>query len=133
MKFYNWQYRRRAILPPALLMLLCVFPVSAHSASSYLQELEAEAASTDNEKAVAAPEQAKTPGWAPHDQSLSEKIGAGLTKAQFEERLKQSYYGSYLFYSTLDDADQQRVYEDYRKDNAINSIRESIKSRMKNQ
>ena len=130
MKFYKWRHSRQKILPIVLLSGLCTIPAVANAAASYLHELEAEAARTDNEQNTATSKNDKKPEWTPSQQSLSEKIPGGLSKAQFEQRLKQSYFGSHLFYSKLTDADKQRVYEDYKKDNAINSIRESIKSHM---
>jgi len=134
MKLYKWRQSRRTLLPSALLAGLCLMPAAAHSASSYLQELEAEAARSDTEQG--GQQQAPKAGsseWTPEGQNLSEKIEAGLKKEEFEQRLKQSYYGSYLFYSTLNDADQQLVYKDYQQNNAINSIRESIKTHMKSE
>lgn len=133
MNFYKWRHRRRAILPAALLAGLFLLPAVSFGASSYLQELEAEAARTDNDTQPKQSDQTKDPAWSPGKQSLSETISAGLSREQFEKHLKQSYYGSYLFYSTLNDADQQKVYEEYQQNNAIDSIRESIKNHMKSE
>jgi hypothetical protein len=133
MKFYKWRHSRQIRLPQALLAALWLFPVLAHAEASYLHELEAEAARTDNEQQTPAPAKANKPAWTAHQQSLSETIPQGLSKTQFEQRLKQSFFGSHLFYSKLNDASQQSVYEDYKKNNSINSIRESIKSHMKSE
>lgn len=111
-------------------LLVCV-PLGASAASSYLQELEAEAARSEEGSDAAPAQQGQE--WNTNAQPVSgEAIKAGLDKAQFEESLKKNYYGSYLFYQTLDDGDQQSVYSDYQSDNDIESIRESIKSHMKN-
>lgn len=110
---------------------LVIAPRPSLAASSYLQELEVEAARSENEQAESTAPQGAGSDWSPKQQTLSETIEAGLSMEQFEERLKQSFYGSYLFYSTLEEREQQRVYADYQQDNAIESIRESIKSNMK--
>lgn len=133
MKFYKWRHGRQTLLPAFLMSCMWLLPLSANAAASYLHELEAEAARTDNEQAAPAPKKEERPGWSAGQQSLSDTIPKGLTKKQFEQNLKQSYFGSHLFYSKLNGADQERVYEDYKKDNSINSIRESIKSHMTNE
>jgi hypothetical protein len=55
-----------------------------------------------------------------------------LSKTPFEEELKSRFYGSYLFYSTLNDAKQQVVYEEYKKNNDIKHLRKVIQSQMTN-
>ena len=133
MQFYKWRHGRQPILPKLFVAGLMLMPLGANAATSYLNELEAEAARTDNEQNTPAttPKESK-PAWTAGQQSLSENIPAGLNKEQFEQKLKQNYFGSHLFYSKLSATDQQRVYEDYKKDNSINHIRESIKSHMTN-
>lgn len=135
MKINKWLQQLnglRLFVPSLFVAGMCMLPAHAFAASSYLQELEAEAARTTTEQDATSP---STPeqrsDWRPKQQNLSEKLEQGLSKAQFEERLKESYYGSYLFYSTLSDAAQQRVYEDYRQHNDIDSVRESIKRNLK--
>lgn len=98
-------------------------------ASSYLQELENEAAATDNDTQT---DSANKPGWTPKQTSLVEKIDPDLNKEQFEQSLKSRFYGSYLFYSSLDDKKQQRVYEEYQNNNDIEHLRETIKQQMSN-
>ena len=112
--------------------LLCLTP-SANAATSYLQELEAEAArTTDDDDQAPSPKQEEEQKWASDQQQLhAEHIKAGLDKTQFEEQLEKNFYGSYLFYSTLTAEKQQSVYNDYQSANDIESIRNSIKSRLK--
>ena len=85
--------------------------VEVHAAGSYLQDLEAEAAATDNTAQPVAP--VAKPSWSQQQTTVSEKIEPGLSKGQFEESLKKRFYGSYLFYSTLNDKKQQVVYQEY--------------------
>lgn len=121
-------------------VLLAAAPLTTNAATSYLQELEAEAkrdaafedevnkqppAPEVNENTPSIPATSGAPG-------SGETIDSGLTQAQFEQKLKDTYYGSYLFYSTLDAKQQGNVYQDYKRNNSIDSIRESIKANMKN-
>jgi len=105
---------------------------SATAATSYLQELEAEAAASD-EGTSSPPAAAETPKWSTQQPvTSSESIKKGLTKPQFEEALKSRFYGSYLFYSTLSESKQQVVFEEYQKNNDIEHLREIIKAQMTN-
>lgn len=112
------------------LFLICglMFNPAAQAASSYLQQLEAEAAATDNTPAAEPP--AKSANWSPQQTSLSEKLDTGLSIGQFEESLKQHFFGSYLFYSTLNDSKQQAVFQEYQKNSDIEHVREVIKAQM---
>ncbi len=108
-------------------LLLSLFSLGEPSmARSYLQELENEAAATGGEHS----DNANKPGWTPRQTSLIEKIDAGLNKDQFEETLKSRFYGSYVFYSALEEKKQQRVYEEYQVNNDIDHLRETIKQQM---
>lgn len=113
-----------------IVFLICglMFNPAAQAASSYLQQLEAEAAATDNTPTPEPP--ANSANWSPQQTSLSEKLDAGLSIGQFEESLKQRYYGSYLFYSTLNDTRQQVVFQEYQKNSDIEHVREAIKAQM---
>ncbi|MCW8828601.1 MAG: hypothetical protein OQK94_06055 [Gammaproteobacteria bacterium] len=114
-----------------LAVLLLCLTQSVTAATSYLQELEAEATrGEDTEQGTSA-----APSRFEDSRALvqnAENIEAGLSKEQFESSLQNAFYGSYLFYSTLDEGKKQRVYDDYNNDNNIESIRESIKQQMKN-
>jgi hypothetical protein len=100
--------------------------------TSYLQELEAEAAATEEGSSDGAAS-ATDPTWTEQQPvSNAESIEAGLTRARFEEALKSRFYGSYLFYSTLSDSKQGVVYEEYQNNNSIEHLREVIKAQMTN-
>ncbi len=116
--------------PVAFLFVGLLLSAGASAASSYLQELEAEAAATDNTAQPTAP--AATPNWSKQKTTVSEKLDPGLNKKQFEESLKSRFYGSYLFYATINDKKQQVVYEEYQKNNDIEHLREVIKTQMTN-
>jgi hypothetical protein len=113
MKPNRYHRRTGSLLASALLFWGLVSPVT-HAATSYLQELEAEAAATDEE--ASGSEAASTPNWSSQEPaSGGESLDKGMSKTQFDEALKSRYYGSYLFYSTLTDKKQQAVYEEYQK------------------
>ena len=109
----------------AVLFSLC----ETAMARSYLQELENEAASSNNQEQSGNTTEEK-PSWTPDKASLVEKIDPGLSKGQFEEELKSRFYGSYLFYSSLNSNKQDVVYEEYLKNNDIEHLRETIKNQM---
>lgn len=110
---------------------LLLAATSASAATSYLQELEAEAAATD--EAESNTTQSSKPGWSDQQPTgTGETIESGLAKPQFEEALKSRFYGSYLFYSTLNDDKQQTVYKEYTKNNDIEHLRAVIQSEMTN-
>lgn len=111
------------------LMLVLLSISELTMARSYLQELENEAAATGSDQSNTP---ASNPGWTPKQTSLIERIDPDLSKDQFEETLKSRFYGSYLFYSSLDDKKQQHVYEEYLKNNDIEHLREAIKGQMSN-
>ncbi|HEY9147873.1 MAG TPA: hypothetical protein VIQ22_02590 [Gammaproteobacteria bacterium] len=124
--------RTYGIVPLAAIIFGLTAPAAL--ASSYLQELEAEAARSGGaqKESPATPDQKSRDWSASNAVESGDNIKAGLDKEGFEEVLQTNFYGSYLFYSTLDNNGQQRVFEDYNSDNNINSIRESIKRQMKN-
>lgn len=99
-------------------------------ASSYLQELEKEAAAlADSEQKAGKKNEHE---WTQQQTGSGENIEAGLSKEDFEKALKNQFYGSYLFYSSLSDAKQQVVYEEYQNNNDIEHLRESIKTQITN-
>ncbi|HEX9802076.1 MAG TPA: hypothetical protein VGB35_02370 [Gammaproteobacteria bacterium] len=113
----------------SIVFLICglMFNPAAQAASSYLEQLEAEA-TADSSPAPKPP--AGRSNWSQQQTSLSEKLDTGLDIGQFEESLKQRFYGSYLFYSTLNDTKQQVVFQEYRKNSDIEHVREAIKAQM---
>lgn len=121
--------RMRKLLQPAFFLLVMLTSMTA-TASSYLQELEAEAASSDDGSNQ---QEEKKPSWSTQQSTENhESVEKGLTKDKFEEALKSRFYGSYLFYSTLNDTKQEVVYEEYLKNNDIEHLREVIKAQMSN-
>lgn len=123
--------RGRTLLQCALFFLVLSISSTATAATSYLQELEAEAAATDEGGSDSAP--AAKPTWTEQQPETNhETIEKGLTKTEFEQALKSRFYGSYLFYSALNDAKQAVVYEEYKKNNDIEHLREVIKAQMTN-
>lgn len=128
----NRKRKGTGAIPLGLLavLLLCLTQ-SATAATSYLQELEAEASrGEDTEQSTPVAPSIPLNSRAPAQNA--EKIEPGLSKEQFESSLQSAFYGSYLFYSTLEESKKQRVYDDYNNDNNIKNIRESIKQQMKN-
>lgn len=124
--------RRRALHRYAILVFLLSVTTQCFAATSYLEELNAEAASeSDGANNTSAP--ASKADWNKQQTTGNhEKIDKGLSKEQFEKTLKSRFYGSYLFYSALSDTKQAVVYEEYKKNNDIEHLREVIKQQMTN-
>jgi hypothetical protein len=101
------------------------------AADSYLQQLEAEAAATDNTPQPVSPP-AQRPNWSQQQATAGEKLDSGLSMRQFEESLKHHFYGSYLFYSALNNKKQKVVYQEYQKNGDIEHLRNVIKTQMTN-
>lgn len=124
--------RHRALHRYAILMFLLSLATQGFAATSYLEELNAEAASeSDGATNTSAP--ASNADWNKQQTTGNHgKIDQGLSMEQFEKTLKSNFYGSYLFYSALSDAKQTVVYEEYKKNNDIEHLREVIQQQMTN-
>ncbi len=117
-----------ALIATLLIASITISEISI--ASSYLQELENEAAAIDNSEQKA--NKKNEHEWTQQQTGSGDNIEAGLSKEDFEKALKNLFYGSYLFYSSLSDAKQQVVYEEYQNNNDIEHLRESIKTQITN-
>jgi len=91
----------------------------------YLRALEQEAA---GESVVEPPATSvSTPSF--FDMPVGDvELDPGLSKEEFEARLKSDFYGSYVFYSRLSAAARARVYEEYQNspDGGIEVVRDAI-------
>lgn len=124
--------RDRVLRRSIVLVLLLSFTVTATAATSYLEELNEEAQS-EGQGAASPAAPGNQPSWTEQQTTGNhETIEKGLTKEKFEQSLKSRFYGSYLFYSALSDAKQAAVYEEYKKNNEIEHLREVIKRQMTN-
>lgn len=118
-------------LAAAILISLTPFSASAN----YLDELEREAArsfgspSTEAATDTDTPAQTTRPGNTA--QMSEDRIDPGLSKSEFEQALRDNFYGSHLFYSALNPVQQQAVYDEYNRNNDIDHLREIIKEQMK--
>jgi len=117
----------RLVQPWHLLLLaaLLLQPSPCVHASSYLSELEAEARSTNVDT-----ENSSVTSKSPSNEGLAQGLPQGLTQEQFEQYLKQNYYGSYLFFAKLSEWNKRKVYDTYLESNDIEQVRNEIKNRM---
>ncbi|MCW8919789.1 MAG: hypothetical protein OQL08_13365 [Gammaproteobacteria bacterium] len=113
--------------PARLLIITASLLISAPSlcVGSYLADLEAEAGSTD----VQAGEESEL-NWSHKKQGLSDGLQSGLTHEEFEQSLRDNYYGSFLFYEKLSPWNKKQVYKTYVESNDVEKIRREIKKRM---
>jgi len=124
-----------------LLLLLAGIGISAvsHGADDeYLKALKAETqALTSGEaarKAPAAPaaqESKPQQGWSATGQGLGEELPPNLSQEQFEAALKSNYFGTFMFYTKLNDKDKTAVYEAYQSNGQISNIRDKTTSLLK--
>jgi hypothetical protein len=58
----------------------------------------------------------------------------GLTQEEFEELLKQNFYGSYVFFQKLNSIDQQTIFYNYTQASPayLDSVRQDIMDHLKN-
>jgi len=107
-----------------LFALLWAAP-SLAAESDYLRALEQEAA---GEPVVESPAtNVSAPSF--FDMPVGDvELDPGLSKEEFEARLKSDFYGSYVFYSRLSAAARARVYADYQNspDGGIEVVRDAI-------
>lgn len=102
----------------------------------YLKALKAETQALSGGQAAqgasaAAPETKPKDGWSADKQGMGEEMPANLSKEQFEAELKKSFFGTYMFYSKLNDADKTVVYQAYLKNRQISNIRDTTTSLLK--
>lgn len=122
----------RMIAAGQLLVLLAGIGMvaSSHGADDdYLKALKEETqAITSGEAAAPAAPAAETKpqqGWSASGQGLAEGLPANLSQEQFEAALKSSYFGTFVFYNKLSDADKAKVYAAYQSDGQISHIRDT--------
>ncbi len=114
---------RTMLLACFSLWMLSTVTVSA----SYLDEIEQEALRGDATQDVLLTPSHDTANYS----APSETIQQGLDQGGFERVLQNNYYGSFLFYSRLNDQNKAVVYDEYKKNNDIDHLREIIRAKMK--
>lgn len=124
-----------------LLLLLAgigMIAVSHGADDDYLKALKAETqALSGGEAARTAPaapatqESKPQQGWSAAGQGLGEELPPNLSQEQFEAALKSSYFGTYMFYTKLNDKDKAKVFESYQGNGQISNIRETTTSLLK--
>ncbi|WP_127475066.1 hypothetical protein [Sulfurivermis fontis] len=131
----------RMIAARQLLVLLAgiAMVANAHGADdAYLKALQAETqAITSGEAAGAAAQppaaaaDSKPQAWSASGQGLAEELPVNLSQEQFEAALKSSYFGTFVFYNKLTDADKAKVYEEYKANAQISHIRDTTTNLLK--
>lgn len=123
-----------------LLLLLAgigMVAVSHGADDDYLKALKAETQALSGGEAArtapapAAQESKPQQGWSAAGQGLGEELPPNLSQEQFEAALKSSYFGTYMFYSKLNDKDKAKVFESYQGNGQISNIRETTTSLLK--
>lgn len=127
--------RMRAAVSALLLLAgIGMVAVSYGADDDYLNALKAET------QALSGGETAKTPapaasesksGWSPDAQEMGEEVPPNLSQAQFEAELKKSFFGTFMFYNKLSDADKTVVYQAYQQNRQISNIRDTTTGLLK--
>lgn len=86
-----------------------------------------DAAPAASDKPAAEPPQ----GWNSSNQELGGGLPPNLSRPQFEEALKKNFFGTYMFYSKLGEADRETVYKEYQGNNQISNIRDKTMQLLK--
>lgn len=120
-------HMRMLRVTPLLALLVSLQLSSPALANSYLSELEAEANNTGEQPQTTAKPNG---GWPKTKQRLSSQLDDGLSHEEFEQSLRDNYYGSFIFYNRLSDWNKKQVYASYQKNNDIEMIRNEIKNRL---
>jgi len=122
-----------------LLVLLAgigMVAISHGADDDYLKALKAETQAITSGEAAApaaspAAETKLQQGWSASGQGLAEELPANLSQEQFEAALKSSYFGTFVFYNKLNDADKAQVYEAYQSNAQISHIRDTTTTLLK--
>lgn len=67
--------------------------------------------------------------WSLESQGLAEVMPKLLQREVFEEVLRVNFFGTYLFYSRLDEEDRRAVYEAYTQNGTIDAVRDDVMTR----
>ena len=125
--------RTRNGIPRLFPLLLLGFSTGlaiAQSSDSYLDAIEGEASelSLDQKTRAQPVESPRAVNVSPGAQEAEQfnQLVPGLTVAQFEQVLKRSYIGSYLFYNRLPNNLKDEVYESYLTDPNPDAVRAKI-------
>jgi hypothetical protein len=116
----------------------CCFPLTAIASDPYMDALNAEADSvtvdpkTEQKKPDYINQAPVTGGWSNQNQSMRQDLPANLDQDDFEEALKRNFYGSYMFYSHLDQTEQAEVFRFYQNTPSIEPLRQRIMDLKKN-
>lgn len=99
--------------------LLTFLPSSgpAATADDYLREVE-----SDAKRLATSPVTTENPVILDTISSV-ERLPLGLQQGGFETTLREQFMGTYLFYQRLSTQNKRKVFEIYRKDNRVNSVR----------
>jgi hypothetical protein len=112
--------------PGRLIFITSLLYLTAPGAyAGYLSDLEAEANSTDVQV-----EEDSGSTWSRTKQGATENLREGLTHEEFEQSLRDNYFGSSIFYEKLSDWNKKKVFETYQTTSDIEKIRNEIKTRM---
>jgi len=63
--------------------------------------------------------------------AVSDELPSGLSLTAFEQLLEARYFGTYVFYQSLEASDRDTVYQSYRRDPHIASIRTATLERLR--
>lgn len=125
---------RAAISTLLLLAGIGMVAVSHGADEDYLKALKAETqALSGGETATttAPPAPDSKSGWSPDAQEMGEEVPPNLSQEQFEAELKKSFFGTFMFYNKLSDADKTVVYQAYQQNRQISNIRDTTTSLLK--
>ncbi len=114
----------------ACVALATALPVLAQE-DPYVKALQDAAKAQAGGAAPARPADTPSQGWNAGNQEMGGALPPQLTRPQFEDALQKSFFGTYMFYSKLGEADKESVYKEYQGNNQISRIRDKTMQLLK--
>lgn len=103
----------------AMALLVFVLSSQAGTLEDYLQQVETEA-----KRLAATPLITKEATLSGTLDASTERLPLGLSQSDFEKAMREQFVGTYVFYQRLNPEDKRKIYELYKQDNQVSTLRE---------
>jgi hypothetical protein len=102
-------------------LALLVFALSSRAVTleEYLRQVETEA-----KRLAATPVMTKAATLPGTLDATTERLPLGLLQSDFEKAMREQFVGTYVFYQRLNSEDKRKIYELYKQDNQVSTLRE---------
>lgn len=133
---YRWQ--ERGFLAALLLGVTISLPVAAQQGDAYLQELDSEARDLNLDRETRGQQKEvkdmrSAAGLAEVPAEEQAELAPRLSQEEFEQDLRNNFFGSYSFYKRLEPAGKAKIYQQYLQDADPGQLRKRILEQLKKQ